>query len=144
MAAKVTGQAVHVEGLKDLRRALKAAGPEATKQLKLANQEVANNVVQVAEATARGIGGIAAKVVSLGALKAANSAVASSVNLRDVLVASGGKGATFGAEFGSGRYAQFKNPSDGYFLYASIGAEREHTEELYGDAMQRVLATLEK
>ena len=75
---------VQVDGLAELNRALRELGPDAQKELKGANLEVAKDVADDAQAIAIGLGGVAAK--SAPSLKAKARNVAAGVTIISMTV----------------------------------------------------------
>ena len=133
----MTPRGVKVEGLDQLRKELKKLDDKGlTDELKDANYDVANYVVQMARARAQG--------VSKQAARASESLRASRTAARaQVLLGSGRIRFAFGAEFGSTRFKQFPGcrgaGSDaGYFLYPTIRDEIPDIVETYGDAIERI------
>ena len=56
--------AIEITGLREFRKALKAAGPEFPKQLTKANRDVAKIAERVSQSSARSMGGIQARAAS--------------------------------------------------------------------------------
>jgi hypothetical protein len=128
---------VNVEGLAELRRALKAVSAEAPKELAAAGKEVAGFVADDARGLASGLGGVAAKVAP--SIAAGGGARGGSVNFG---------GASYpmaaGAEFGGqGRPTtqQFKPHlgRTGYFVYPTIRSDAERIESEFGDAIHDLM-----
>lgn len=124
---------VQVKGLNELNRALRQVGPEAQKELKKANLEVAEMVAADAISKAKALGSVFAKVAPSIRATARNTAAG---------VGFGGAAYPFaeGAEFGSYRYKQFQpwrgSDSDaGYFIYPAIRDNVEKIETAYSRAM---------
>ena len=133
---------VDVSGIDALRRALKAAGEGAEKELAKAHKTVAGDIVADAKARARSLGGVAAK--SAGAVKASGTQRRAAVTLS----ASSRYPFALGAEFGSKQYRQFRawrgaGPGSGYFLWPAADEGLERAAELYlevvGDLIERRL-----
>lgn len=128
---------VKVEGLTELRKALKAVDAGLPKELGQVHRKLGDMVVTEAQARARGLGGVAAK--SAPSLRAASQAARAQITL-------GGARAPYalGAEFGSGRYKQFKpwrgsDADAGYFLYPTIRANRDRITEEYERMLDELL-----
>lgn len=120
---------VNVEGLAELRRALKAVSDQAPKELNAASKEVATLVADDARDDALGLGGVAAKVAP--SVKPSGTARGAAINL-------GGPAYPMaaGAEFGGrGRPTtqQFQPHlgRTGYFVYPSIRRNAGQIEETY-------------
>lgn len=120
---------VRVEGLDDLRRALKAAGDTAPRELTAASKDVATFVADDARGVAEGLGGVAAKVAP--SIKGSGTTRGGSVTLG---------GASYpmaaGAEFGGqGRPTtqQFKPHlgRTGYFVYPTIRRDADRIESTF-------------
>lgn len=130
---------VRVEGLRELNKALREIGPDAQKQLKETNLDVAQDVARDATGIAYGLGGVAAKTAP--SIKAASRVVAAGVSFGS------GMPWAMGAEFGGGRRSttqQFKpwrgsGPQAGYFVYEAIRQDSEEIVEAYEDAIDKVL-----
>lgn len=63
MPRTIAGDAVRIEGLADLQRVTRAAGPQFVKQLRAANKAAADTVARLAVQRATGLGGVAARAV---------------------------------------------------------------------------------
>lgn len=134
-----SGAGVKVDGLDELRKELRKLDDKGlTDELKAANFDVANYVVQMAKARAQGVSAQAARAAE--SLKASKTAARA-----QVLLGSGRIRFAFGAEFGSFRYKQFpgwrgSGADAGYFLYPTIRDEVPQIIETYGDAIDRIAA----
>lgn len=130
---------VRVEGLRELNRALREIGPDAQKQLKDTNLDVAKDVAKDATGIAYGLGGVAAKTAP--SVKASSRLVAAGVSFGS------GMPWAMGAEFGGrGRPTtqQFKpwrgsGPQAGYFVYEAIRQDSQQIVDAYEDAIEKVL-----
>lgn len=96
--------AVHVEGLNEFRRALRAMGPQWARRLSQAHKKIASRTSQIAQALARGMGGVQAKASPAIKGRATNSAA-------KIAIAGGSSlpmanAAFFGAKRHSGWYAK--------------------------------------
>lgn len=140
---KVKEFAAQIEGLSDLRRALKAIGDEYPDQLKQANIALADGIVSGSLRRAAGVSPLANKAAK--SLRAMKSAANASVR---------GGGARypyfFGAEFGSKRYRQFKawrgnqftpGGQPGYFLHPTIREDSQQLLIKYREILDRLHAT---
>ena len=133
------GEGVNVEGLSELRRALKQVSDQAPKELNAASKKVAEFVASDARGAAEGLGGVAAHVApSIGAVG----------NSRGGGVSLGGASYPMaeGAEVGGrGRPTtqQFQPHlgRTGYFVYPTIRRDSERIEstfsELLGDLLRK-------
>jgi hypothetical protein len=131
------GDGVRVEGLDELRRALKSISASAPKELNAASKEVAGFVADDARSTAAGLGGVAAKVAP---------SIRGSGTARGGAIALGGSSypMALGAEFGGqGRPTtqQFKphKGRTGYFVYPAIRSNSERIEERYTDLLDDLM-----
>lgn len=125
---------VQVEGLDDLRKALKALGPDAQKELKDASKGVASFVAADVKSAAQGFGGVAAHVApSVSAVGGVSGAG----------VAFGGSSYPMagGAAWGSKRFKQFKPylGSIGYFPYRQIKANADRIVTEFTAAVNKVI-----
>lgn len=59
--SRTASDAVRIEGLAGLQRVARTAGPQFTKQLRLANKAAAESVARIAVQRATGLGGVAAR-----------------------------------------------------------------------------------
>lgn len=135
-----SGMGVQVQGLTELRNALKEVGPESAKAMVKVGREVARDVVSEAKGRAQALGGVAAKAAP--SLRASAGAKSAGVGL-------GGPSAPWapGAEFGGGRRPttrQFQpwrgnGPGAGYFVYPTIRDNEEQIVESYYDGLADVL-----
>lgn len=131
-------QAIKVEGLRDLQRALREIDRELPKELRRANLEAAQ---LIAEGTRRSFAsrpGVAPKVVP---------SVKALAQQRSASVRIGGARFPFalGSEFGSIRFKQFpawrgSAAAAGYSLYPTIRSEGPRVIEAYAAAVDRVAA----
>lgn len=140
MKVNAKAQGVNVEGLTELRKALKAVSADAPKELRAAHKEVADIVAGDARSLAYGLGGVAAKVAP--SIKASGTQAGAATAL-------GGSSYPFaaGAEFGGrGRPTtqQFQpwrgsGSGAGYFVYPAIRANVDEAEALYLDALDDLM-----
>lgn len=128
---------VNVEGLAELRRALKAISATAPKELSAAGKEVAQFVAADAQSAAQGLGGVAAKVAP--SIRAAAAAGGGAIAL-------GGSAYPMaaGAEFGGrGRPTtqQFQPHlgRTGYFVYPTIRRDADRIESEFSDALDDLM-----
>lgn len=135
---------IRIQGLNELRAALKALGPEWPKQLGKANKEVGELIARDARDRAESLGGVAAK--SAPSIKSSAAARASTVS-----IGSDQFPFALGAEFGAKKYPQFKpwrgnqwvesgDENVGYFLHPAIRDDVNKIEELYLDAIDKLAA----
>lgn len=130
----MTGQAFRVEGLPELDRALDRLRHDAPDELREADEEVAGEIADQAQAAGFALGGVAAK--------AAPTVSASGGN-----VGFGGVEYAAGAEFGGrGRPTtqQFKpwrgsGEGAGYFLYPTIRRNDDRIADMYVDKINRLI-----
>ena len=123
-----------IEGLKELRKELKALGPQWPKELQKTNKAAAAKVVPEAKRRAAqshpNLAGGVARVGSRGV----SSIRALASQTRAQIAGGGAKVPWFGGnEFGSsGRYRQFpaKN-KEGYILWPAAKAKEPEIEEIY-------------
>lgn len=132
-----SSDAIHVEGLTELNRSLKAMDSNLPKQLRAANKDVATEVAHGAQSAAYALGGVAAKTAP---------SIKASAGVTSAGVALGGPDYPFagGAEFGSARYPQFKpwrgNGSDaGYFVYPTIRDKVDDIQRTYEEAVDDLI-----
>lgn len=130
-------EGVNVEGLAELRKALKAVGGTAPKELAQAGREVASFVADDARDLAEGLGGVAAHVAP---------SVSGSGTQRGGAVALGGTAYPMatGAEFGGqGRPTtqQFKPHlgRTGYFVYPTIRRDADRIESEYTEKIDDLM-----
>jgi hypothetical protein len=128
---------VNVEGLAELRRALRAVSDSAPRELSAAGKEIAEFVASDARSAASGLGGVAAKVAP--SISARASAGGGAIGL-------GGSSypMALGAEFGGrGRPTtqQFKPHlgRTGYFVYPTIRRDAERIESEYADKLDDLM-----
>lgn len=131
------GEGVNVEGLAELRRALKAVSDTAPKELNAASKKVAGLVADDARGDAAGLGGVAAKVAP--SIKGSGTARGGAITL-------GGTSypMALGAEFGGrGRPTtqQFQPHlgRTGYFVYPAIRANGDRIESTYSDLLDDLM-----
>jgi hypothetical protein len=134
MAAPVVG--IHVEGLEELRRDLRAIDAKMPRQLTRINREVADLVAPSAQAAARGYGGVRA-------LAAPN--IRARAEQRYAVIAIGGAPYAAGAMLGARRYRQFPSyvgAGDPTAIYGVGDAIREETADilrLYAERMAELI-----
>lgn len=131
------GEGVSVEGLADLRKALKAVSDQAPKELNAASKEVASFVAADARGAAEGLGGVAAHVApSIGAVG----------NARGGAVSLGGaaypmaEGAEFGGQ-GRPTTQQFRPHlgRTGYFVYPTIRRDGDRIESTFSELLDDLM-----
>lgn len=133
---------VKVQGLRELRKALKAAGDEMPKELRKTNKAVVERII-VPEAKRRGnasrtnLAGGTARLGSKGV-----ATIKAQASQRSAAVTMGGARAPWagGSEWGSGgRYRQFPARSEGgYILYPTVKEKRPEIVEAYTDALEEL------
>ena len=130
-------EGVHVEGLAELRKALKAIDAAAPKELAAAGKEVAGFVADDARGLASGLGGVAAKVAP---------SIAPGGTQRGGSVNFGGSSypMALGAEFGGqGRPTtqQFRPHlgTTGYFVYPAIRQDADRIETEFRNAIDHLM-----
>lgn len=128
--------AIQVEGLKELRQALRDLGPNWPKEMRKANIRSAELVAEEARRKADSLGGVAGKVSP--SIKAAGEQLAAKVRW-------GGSQFPFaaGAEFGSIKYKQFKpwrgsDANAGYFVFPAVRSTRDQLIDVYADAVDEL------
>jgi hypothetical protein len=131
------GEGVNVEGLAELRRALKAISDTAPKELNAASKRVATFVGEDAQSKAEGLGGVAAKVAP--SIKGSGTARGGAITLGGAAYPM-----ALGAEFGGrGRPTtqQFQPHlgRTGYFVYPAIRANGDRIEETYSDLLDDLM-----
>lgn len=129
---------IDVQGLKELRKELKAIDPKWTKELQQVNKRAASIVVPEAKRRASQsrpnlAGGVArAGSAGVGSIRALASQSRAQI-------ASGGARVPWmgGSEWGSsGRYRQFPSANkDGYILWPAAKAKESEVVELYQDML---------
>lgn len=131
------GEGLRVEGLAELRRALKAVSDDAPKELVEASKDVAGFVADDARSTAEGLGGVAARVAP--SVKGSGTARGGAITL-------GGAShpEALGAEFGGqGRPTtqQFEphKGRTGYFVYPAIRENADKIESAYVEKLDDLL-----
>lgn len=130
----------------DPRKVAKAIGKLpglAERELDDATESIASRTASLAASRARAVGGVASLVA--GSIRAQGNTVVmdGSGQLRDgprQTVAD----VMWGAEFGSGRYAQFMpyRPGKGYFLYGTLAAETARNMDTYSEALDDALEAM--
>ena len=127
---------VRVEGLKELRRELKAVDPAWPKELRKVNLAIAEDVAQGTRSVFSSMGGSAPKVAST--VKALAQQARAQVKV--------GGGSSIGGQvamgnlWGSNRYKQFPRPaSAGYALYPTLASLRPDIEDRYLDLLDDLL-----
>jgi len=134
MARLSSSDAIRVEGLTELNRALRTMGPEFQKELKQANMDVAQFVADDVQAAAFSIGGVAAKTAPSIAAKAGTAWAG--VSLGSAPYAAG---AAFGGQ-GRPTTMQFKPwRREGYLPYPQIKADGPRIEHEYNEALDDLL-----
>lgn len=131
------GEGVSVEGLAELRKALKSISAEAPKELAAAGKEVAGFVAEDAKGKASGLGGVAAKVAP--SIAPGGTARGGSVNFGGAAYPM-----AMGAEFGGqGRPTtqQFRPHlgRTGYFVYPSIRDNGERIETEFSNKLDDLM-----
>ena len=127
---------VRVEGLKELRRELKALDAQWPKQLQEFNKAIAEDVAERTRANLAGMGGSAPKVAST---------VKALAQQARAQVKAGGKGDSVaervagGNLFGSTRYKQFPPPGL-YGIYKALAEMKDDIEERYLEMLGDLLA----
>ena len=128
---------VNVEGLAELRRALKAVSAAAPKELSAAGKEVAQFVAADAQGAASALGGVAAKVAP--SIRAAAAAGGGAIALGGAayLMAAG---AEFGGQ-GRPTTQQFKPHlgRTGYFVYPTIRRDADRIESEFGEKIDDLM-----
>lgn len=134
MAKTHRGVSIRVEGLKELRKDLKAVGDaEEQSAFKAALNEAARLIVDRSQASAstRQERSMASR------LKASKGAATSAVTI-------GGKPYDLGTEFGAKRWPQFRpwrgnDTSAGYLVFPTIRDAEDEIADKFGDAIDRIL-----
>lgn len=129
------GVKVDVQGLKELRKALKDIDPKWTKELQQVNKRAANIVVPEAKRRAsQSRPNLAGGVARVGA--AGVGSIRALASQSRAQIASGGARVPWmgGSEWGSsGRYKQFPSKSsDGYILWPAAKAKEPEIIVIYG------------
>lgn len=130
-------EGVNVEGLAELRKALKAISAQAPKELNAASKDVARFVADDAVGIASGLGGVAAKVAP--SIKPSGTASGGAITLGGTAYPMAA-----GAEFGGrGRPTtqQFQPHlgRTGYFVYPSIRRNADQIEEAYTEKLDDLM-----
>jgi hypothetical protein len=128
---------VNVEGLTELRRALKAVSADAPKELNAAAKEVAQFVADDARSAAAGLGGVAAHVAP--SIKPSGTARGGAINLGGAAYPM-----ALGAEFGGrGRPTtqQFQPHlgRTGYFVYPTIRRDGDRIESEFSEKLDDLM-----
>lgn len=127
---------VRVEGLRELRRELKAVDAQWPRELRKVNLAIAEDVAERTRSNLAGMGGSAPKVVST---------VKALAQQARAQVKAGGKGDSVaervagGNLFGSNRYKQFPTPGQ-YGIYNALAEMKDDIEERYLDMLDDLLA----
>lgn len=127
---------VRVEGLKELRRELKALEGQWPKELQKVNKSIAEDVAEGTRRDFRNVGGSGPKAATT--VKALAQQTRAQVKF-------GGKGGSVaervagGNAFGSRRYKQFPSPGT-YALYPTLDRMRGDIEERYLDMLSDLLS----
>lgn len=127
---------IRVDGLKDLRRELKALDGDWNRQLQKVNKAIAEDVAEGTRADFRRLGGSGPK--SASTVKALAQQTRAQVKF-------GGKGNSVaervagGNAFGSVRFKQFPKPGV-YALYPALARLRPDIEDRYLDMLEELLA----
>lgn len=161
MAAMKSGDRVVVAGLSDFRRALKQLGDkELSDDLKAANRQAAQIVVDKARPSMAAEGGIAGRVAAT--MKAGNVQSRGQLSVGAVATRRGGKLLPLGVEFGAVRgidrvvqrrgqpvvmkgWNQFPawrgNGADaGYHIFPALRQQNERIMQQYGEELERLYA----
>lgn len=130
-------EGVKVEGLAELRKALKAVSADAPKELTAASKEVATFVAADARGLAQGLGGVAARVAPT--VKGSGTTTGGAITLNG-----DAHPEALGAEFGGqGRPTtqQFRPHlgRTGYFVYPAIRQDADRIESTYVDLLDHLL-----
>lgn len=133
-------QGVNVEGLDELRRALKTISAQAPRELSAASKEVATFVAGDAQGLAQGLGGVAAKVAP--SIKGSGTASGGAVGLGGTAYPMAA-GAEFGGQ-GRPTTQQFKpwrgaGEGAGYFVYPAIRQDADQIESAYVDKLDDLM-----
>lgn|SRR5574337_175545 len=134
---------IDVQGLKELRSALRKAGTQFPKELRVANLAAADIVVPEAKRRALqsrpNLAGGAARVGSRGV-----GSIRALAQQKAAQIAGGSAGVPWfaGNEFGSsGRYRQFPSASrDGYILWPAAKAKRDEVVQVYERMLEALAA----
>lgn len=131
------GDGVNVEGLAELRRALKAVSADAPRELNAAAKDVAGIVADDARGTAAGLGGVAAKVAP--SIKPSGTARGGAINIGGPAYPMAG-GAEFGGQ-GRPTTQQFKPHlgRTGYFVYPSIRSNADRIADTFSDKLDDLM-----
>lgn len=128
---------VNVEGLAQLREALKAVSGDAAKELSAAGKDVAQFVAEDARGAALGLGGVAAKIAP--SIKAAAAAGGGAISLGGTAYPMAA-GAEFGGQ-GRPTTQQFKPHlgRTGYAVYPTIRRDADRIESEFGSAIDDLM-----
>lgn len=131
------GEGVGVEGLTELRKALKAISDTAPRELSAAGKEVAGFVAEDARSAASGLGGVAAKVAP--SIKASSAGGGGAIGLGGAAYPMAA-GAEFGGQ-GRPTTQQFKPHlgRTGYFVYPTIRRDADRIEETYSEKIDDLM-----
>jgi len=129
---------IRVDGLKDLRRELRAVDVAFPKELRLRTKKIADGVAAGTAASFASRGGVAPKVAA--SVKALAQQTGAQIKI-------GGPRFPYalGAEFGSVQYKQFppwkgSGPGAGYSLYETIRDRRQQIIDEYADMLTDLTA----
>lgn len=130
-------EGVNVEGLAELRKALKAVSGDAAKELSAAGKDVAQFVAEDARGAAAGLGGVAAKVAP--SIRAAAAAGGGAISLGGAAYPMAA-GAEFGGQ-GRPTTQQFKPHlgRTGYVVYPTIRRDADRIEEAYSEKLDDLM-----
>lgn len=126
---------IEVDGLRDFQKALKQAGDDFPKELRVASKDAAEIVAAGTRQSFSSRSGVAPKVAA---------SVKVLAQQRGAAVRIGGKAFPYalGSNFGAGprypQFPQFAGSGDDYSLYKTIRARRAEVLESYGDAVDRL------
>lgn len=135
-STKVRTGDVRIEGLREVDKALKELGPEARKELRATNRDVAEKEAQHAAAAAVSIGGVAAKTAP--SIKAVGSYQSAGLAFGGASYPFGA-GAAFGGQ-GRPTTQQFQPwVTGGYFPFPQIKADSDDITDTYVDALNRLI-----
>lgn len=131
------GDGVSVEGLAELRRALKQVSAEAPKELSAAGKEVAGFVADDARGAASSLGGVAGHVAP--SIRAAAAGGGGAVALGGTAYPMAA-GAEFGGQ-GRPTTQQFKPHlgRTGYFLYPTIRRDADRIQSEFVDKLDHLM-----
>ena len=142
---------VRVTGIRDLQRALRDVADDLPKELGLANQKVAQHIVDEATSAAEALGPLWARAAE--SMKAARKQRVAAINFGGARHPE-----ALGAEFGAGQnvlrntsrgvipgWNQFppwrgSDTGAGYFLFPTIRREGDRIVDLYGQVLEDLIA----